>query len=49
MLIVSLGLVLTTVLLVKLGAWNARHAAELGWMSDQWVAAYQASRHASSI
>jgi hypothetical protein len=49
MLIVLIGLVLTAVLLVKLGSWNANHAAELGTMSDSWMAAYQASRHASSI
>ena len=49
MFVVLICLALTTVLLMKLGAWNAQHRAELGTMSQQWMTAYQASRHASSI
>jgi hypothetical protein len=49
MLILTLGLVLTAILLAKVGYWGKRHAADLGSMSHQWVAAYQSSRHASSI
>jgi hypothetical protein len=49
MLILTLGLILTAILLANVGYWGKRHAADLGWMSHQWVAAYHASRHASSI
>jgi hypothetical protein len=48
MLIVTLGLVLTTVLVAKVGHWTRVNAADLGSMSQQWVAAHLASQHASS-
>jgi hypothetical protein len=48
MLMVTLGLVLTTVLVAKVGYWTRLHAADLGSMSQQWVAAHLASQHASS-
>lgn len=44
MLILSIGFVLTTALILKAGAWSRRHAAELGSMSDGWVASNNASR-----
>lgn len=49
MLILSLGLMMTVVLLASAGYWNKHHAAELGWMSEQWVAAHIAAQPASSI
>ena len=49
MLIVTLGLVLTTILVAKVGYWTKLNAADLGSMSHQWVAAHQASQHASSM
>jgi len=49
MFIVTLGLVLTTILVAKVGHWTRLNAADLGSMSDQWVAAHQASQHASSM
>jgi hypothetical protein len=49
MLLVTLGLVLTTILVAKVGSWTRVHAADPGSMSHQWVAAHQASQHASSI
>ena len=49
MLIVTLGRVLTSVLLAKVGHWARANAADLGSMSHQWVAAHHASQHASVI
>jgi hypothetical protein len=49
MLILTLGLVLTTVLVAKVGYWTRLNAADLGSMSHQWVAAHHASQHASSM
>jgi hypothetical protein len=49
MLIVTLGLVLTTVLVAKVGQWTRLQAADLGSMSHSWVAAHNASQHASSF
>jgi hypothetical protein len=49
MLVFALGLGLTVVLLAKVSQWQRSHAAELGSMSHQWVAAFHASAHASSI
>jgi hypothetical protein len=49
MLILTFGVVLTAILLARVGYWGKQHAADLGSMSHQWVAAYQASQHASSI
>lgn len=46
---VSLGCVFTAALLLKLGYIGGMQAAELGSVSDQWVAAYRASEPASSI
>ena len=47
MLVLALGLGLTAVLLVSL-ARTPRSRADLGIMSDQWVAAYNISRPSSS-
>lgn len=49
MLIVTLGLMLTVILLWNLGYWGRLHAAELGTMSQRWLASYQASQPASSM
>lgn len=49
MLLVTLGLVLTTILLAKVGLWSREQAAGFGSMSQQWVAAYNASQPASSM
>jgi hypothetical protein len=49
LLVTTLGLVLTTILVAKLGNWTRLNAADLGSMSHQWVAAHQASQHASSM
>ena len=49
MVTVALGLMLTFALLMKLGHWSRLQAADLGWMSHQWVAAYHASQPASSL
>ena len=47
MLVLALGLGLTVVLLGSL-ARTPRSRADLGVMSDQWVAAYNTSRQSSS-
>lgn len=47
MLIVTLGLVLTAILLGKVGHWGRMRAADLGSMSHQWMAAHNASRPSS--
>ena len=48
MLFVSLGLVLTTVLVAKVWEMAGRHAADMGSVSHQWVVAHNASQPASS-
>ena len=48
MIVLALGVVLTTVLLVRSGYVAHGHAAGPGSMSPQWVAACQASQQASS-
>jgi hypothetical protein len=45
---VGLGLVLTTVVVVKIGYGSGVHTPDLGFMSNQWIAAYNASRQSSS-
>jgi hypothetical protein len=50
MLVFVLGVMLTAVLFIKLGFREGRFgAANLGSMSPQWIAAFRASQHASSI
>ena len=49
MLFVTLGLALTTILLAKVGLWGRGHAAGFGYMSQQWVAAHNASQPSSSM
>lgn len=49
MLILTLGLVLTAVLVVKVWSLAGLDAVDLGSMSRQWVAAYNASQPASSL
>jgi hypothetical protein len=50
MLVVVLGLVLTTVLVVKLARRPGLRAADdAGSMSHQWVAVYRAAERASSL
>lgn len=48
MLILTLGVVLTMVLVAKVWVMAGRHAADMGSVSHQWVAAYNASQPASS-
>jgi hypothetical protein len=48
MLIFALGLGLTAVLLAQVGYWGRMRAAELGSMSQQWMAAHNASQPSSS-
>jgi hypothetical protein len=43
------GLVLTAVLLAKVGYRDGFQAADLGCMSHQWVAAHNASQPSSSM
>ena len=45
----GLGLGLTMVLLGSMARRRGSRTADLGAMSDQWVAAYNASAHSSSI
>ena len=49
MLVLTLGLVLTAVLVVKVWPLGGLHTADRGSMSRQWVAAYNASQPASSL
>ena len=49
MLVITVGLMFTVVLLAKVGYWSMPRAADLGSMSHQWVAAYNASRPSSSV
>ena len=48
MLALALGLGLTTLLLGSLARRRGTRAADLGAMSDQWVASYNASSQPSS-
>lgn len=48
MLILTLGLVLTAILLAQVGYWSRLRAADLGSMSHQWTAAHNASQPSSS-
>jgi len=45
----GLGLGLTTVLLGSVARRRGSRGADLGAMSDQWIAAYNASPHSSSV
>jgi hypothetical protein len=49
MLVVVAGLVLTAVLILKLGFRRGVGATNLGSMSPQWIAACQTSQQASSL
>ena len=49
MLTLTVGLMLTAALLMKVGYWGRLRAAELGSMSHNWVAAYNASQPSSSL
>ena len=49
MLVLALGLGLTAVLIASASRWHGSYAVDLGSMSHQWIAAHQASQHASSI
>ena len=49
MLVLALGLGLTMVLLGSMARWRGARAADLGGMSDQWIAAYNTSPHSSSL
>lgn len=49
MLTLTVVLMLTAALLAKMGYWGRLRAAELGSMSHQWVAAYNASQPSSSL
>ncbi len=46
---VAIGLVLTAVVVAKVASGSGGRTPDLGWMSDQWLAAYNASRHAPSL
>lgn len=46
---VALGLVLTAVVIAKVSSGSGGRTPDLGWMSDQWIAAYNASRQSSSM
>jgi len=48
MLALALGLGLTSVLLASIARRRGTRAGDLGAMSDQWVAAYNASPQSSS-
>jgi hypothetical protein len=48
MLVFAFGLVLSAMLFIKLGVRRGFGAANLGFMSPQWIAALHASQHASS-
>ena len=48
MLVLALGLGLTTILLGSLARRRGTRSRDLGAMSDQWVAAYNASARSSS-
>jgi hypothetical protein len=46
---VATGLVLTAFLVAKVASGSGGSTTDLGSMSDQWLASYNASRHAPSI
>lgn len=48
MLVLMLGVLLTTGLVAKVWVMAGRHAADMGSVSHQWVAAHNASQPASS-
>jgi hypothetical protein len=48
-LVMALGFVLTFAVVRKLGYRGGAQPANLGTVSDQWIAAYRASEPASSI
>jgi nicotinic acid phosphoribosyltransferase len=49
MLLLLLGLILTTVLFARAEYARGPRMASMGTMSHQWIAAHQASQHASSM
>ena len=49
MFVLALGLGLTAVLLGSMARRRGSRGADLGAMSDQWIAAYNASPHSSSV
>ena len=49
MLVLALGLGLTLVLLGSMARWRGSRTADLGAMSDQWIASYNTSPHSSSV
>jgi hypothetical protein len=46
---VATGLVLTGVVIAKVASAGGASTPDLGSMSDQWLASYNASRHAPSL
>jgi hypothetical protein len=46
---VATGLVLTAVLIARVTSGSGGGTPDLGSMSDQWLASYNASRHAPSV
>ena len=46
---VATGLVLTAVVIAKVASGGGASTPDLGSMSDQWLASYNASRHAPSL
>ena len=46
---VATGLVLTAVLIGRVASGSGGRTPDLGSMSDQWLASYNASRHAPSM
>jgi hypothetical protein len=46
---VATGLLLTAVVVAKVASASGASAPDLGSMSDQWLASYNASRHAPSL
>ena len=49
MLVLALGIVLTTALVTALAHRAVLNPADLGSMSTNWLAAHQAAQHASSM
>ena len=47
MLVLTLGLLATSALIAKVWAMAGRHAADMGSVSHQWVAAHNASQPAT--
>ena len=48
MLVIVLGVVLTAIIVAKVGYRSGAHSLDFGTMSHQWLAAYNASRPSSS-